>query len=213
MYKQTFLDRHGPDGVRHLRGLGYGLTVFGSVTGTLLSHVGFRWWVLPAGLASGAFVGSSGWWIGELVGAAWKRFMVDGTSTPYVDQYSYQQALVMRGETDEALASFEAVIAERPHEASPRLKAAELYVREKRDYERAAALFRQVQRIEKVSRGDDILATNRLADLLTGPLNNPARALIEMRRLVDRHPDSAAAEHARGVIITLKERVRAIAPD
>ena len=74
--------------------------------------------------------------------------MVDGASTPYVEQYSYQQALVMQGRVDDALASFEAIIAERPdrdRRAPPRGGA--LYDRERKNFARAAALFREVQRI------------------------------------------------------------------
>ena len=52
--------------------------------------------------------------------------MPSGTSTPYGEQFSYQDALAARGDVAGALESFEAVIAERPGVAAPRLKAAEL---------------------------------------------------------------------------------------
>jgi tetratricopeptide (TPR) repeat protein len=206
-YKKTLFDRHGPGAVQHLRAFGYGLMVFGLVTGTLLSRVGWQWWVLPVGVIAGAAVGGMGFVLGELAGGTWKHFVVDGASTPYKEQYSYQQALVMRGQLDEALESFEAVIAEKPQEVDPRTKAAELYAREKKNHKRAAELFREIQRIETVTPGEYIYATNRLVDLLTGPLNDPGRALVELRRLIDRYPESTAANHAREALAVLKARV------
>jgi tetratricopeptide (TPR) repeat protein len=206
-YKPTLFDRHGPVAAQFLRAWGYGLTVFGLVTGVLIIRVGFVWWVFPAAIISGALVGGMGWLIGEAAGGAWKRVAVDGSSTPYKEQYSYQQALVMQGKLDEALESFEAVIAEKPSAVDPRVKAAELYAREKRNAQRAAELFREVQRIPTASAGEYIYATHRLVDLLTGPLNDPGRALVELRRIVDRYPGLPAAQQAREALKTLKARL------
>jgi hypothetical protein len=206
-YKPTLFDRHGPAAYQIVVGVAYGVMIFGLVTGVLLSQVGFKWWVPIAGAIVGTAAGGAGWAIGELAGGAWKRFAVDGTSTPYKEQYSYQQALVMRGQLDEALESFEAVIAEKPDAVDPRIRAAELYSRDKRDHTRAAELFREIQRIPIVTPGEDVYATNRLVDLLTGPLDDPARALSELRRLIDKYPESAAALHARTALAALKERV------
>jgi tetratricopeptide (TPR) repeat protein len=130
---------------------------------------------------------------------------VDGTSTPYKEQYSYQQSLVMAGKLDEALESFEAVIAEAPENVDARMRAAELYARDKGDARRAAELFREIQRIPGVSVGEDLYASNRLVDLLIGPLGEPARALVELRRLIDRYPSVPAAGHARDALARLKQ--------
>jgi hypothetical protein len=193
-----------------LRAFGYGVMIFGLVFGVVISRTGFHWWTMPVAVAAGAFGGGSGWMLSALVGGAWKRFMVDGTSTPYREQYSYQQSLVMQGRVDDALESFEAVIAEQPDEIDPRVKAAELYVREKANHQRAAELFREVQRIAAVTPGQDIYVTNRLVDLLTGPLADPGRALVELRSLVERYPRTPAAQHARDALNALKARVTAV---
>src|SRR5262249_34200799 len=66
---------------------------------------------------------------------------------------------------------------------------------------------REIQRIPTVTPGEDIYATNRLVDLLTGRLGEPARALTELRRLIDKYPDLPAAIHARGALAALKERL------
>ena len=108
---------------------------------------------------------------------------------------------------DVALRSFERAIADNPDAADVRIKAAELYVREKGDYRRAAELFRDVQRLPTITTGEDVYATNRLVDLYTGPLADTGRALVELRRLIERYPGSAAATHARAALATLKPRV------
>ena len=113
-----------------------------------------------------------------------QRFTMGGSSTPYKEQYSREQALVMRGEVDEALRSFEAVLAEKPDAIDPRIKAAELYAKEKGDHRRAAELFREVQRIAPITPGEDVYATNRLVDLYTGPLG---RSRPRARRATPAH--------------------------
>src|SRR5215471_18065437 len=100
----------------------------------------------------------------------------------------------MAGKLDEALESFEAVIAVKPTAVDPRVKAAELYDRDKKNHARAAELFREVLRIESVTTGQYVYAANRLVDLYTGPLNDPGKALGELRRLIDRYHGSAAAD-------------------
>jgi TolA-binding protein len=37
-------------------------------------------------------------------------------------------------------------------------------------------------------------------------LNDPGRALVELRRLIERYPGSAAADRARDALATLKAR-------
>ena len=114
-----------------------------------------------------------------------------GTSTPYREQYSLPTGARHARRARRSARSFEAVIAEKPEAIDPRIKAAELYARDKGNHQRAAELFREVQRIATVTPGEDVYATNRLVDLLTGPLADPGRALVELRRLIDRYPGSA----------------------
>lgn len=206
-YKRTFFDRHGPDGALLLRGIPYGLMMFILVGGALTTRAGFHWWTLPAAVVAGVVGGWGGFFLGELAGGTYKHLMVNGSSTPYVEQYSYQQSLVMAGKLDDALESFEAVIAERAEAIDARVRAAELYDRDKKNHVRAAELFREIQRIESVQPGQFVYATNRLVDLYTGPLNEPGKALVELRKLIDRYPRSPAAAQARDALAALKQRV------
>lgn len=206
-YKPTFFDRHGPDAGHMIRAWGYGLMVFGLVSSVVTSQLGFSFVGVIAGITAGVVAGGIGAWLGEAAGSTYKRFMVDGISTPYVEQYSYQQALVMQGRIEDALESFEAVIAERPDAFDARTKAAELYSRDVKNHARAAELFRQAQRIPAIGTGQFVYVTNRLVDLYAGPLDEPGKALVELRKLIDRYPGSPAAENARDALATLKKRV------
>lgn len=212
-YKPTLFDRHGPEAGHFLQAWGYGLLIFGLTAGTLIARIGFRWWELPVAAGLGALGGGAGWFIGSVIGNGWKAVAVDGSSTPYTNQYSYEQSLVMKGRVDDALASFESMIHADPAVVAPRMKAAELYAREKNDPQRAATLFREIIQSPAATSGENVYATNRLVDLLIGPLNDPGRAMVELRRLIDTRPGTDAAEHARRSLAELKSRARDDAPD
>jgi hypothetical protein len=119
--------------------------------------------------------------------------------------------MAARGDIDGALASYEAVIAERPDAVAPRLKAAEHYAKSQRNLKRAAELFREVRDTPSVTSRDAIYASTRLADLYDGPLSDPGRALVELRRLIERYPHSPAAQHARNALPAMKARIQGIA--
>ena len=197
-----------------LKAIAYGVMVFG-LTIPLFSAAAAKlgllnpWHVLlfigGGSLTSGVLAYLAGLTVGNTIGEAVKAVAVSGASTPYVEQFSYQQALVMQGKVDEALESFEAIINERPGRVDAHIRAAELYVSERRNWKRAAELFRDAQAIPTISVGEDVYVTNRLVDLYTGPLATPSRALIELRRLIDRYPDSVGAGHAREVLARMKK--------
>ena len=135
-----------------------------------------------------------------------RAVMPSGVTTPSRPDYSREDALLMQGDTAAALERFEARIAADPTLADARLRAADVYARQGRDASRAEALFREVQRIPGVSLRDDVYASNRLVDLYDGPLQNTGRALVELRRLIERYPGTRAAEEARKGLTTLKAR-------
>src|SRR4051812_30891149 len=146
-YKPTFFDRNGPEAGVLLHGLSYGLMVFGlcipmfALVNEKAHVVGGLWavpWVLACSTIAAALTSMGGIAFVNAMGNTWKRLTIDGTSTPYKEQYSYQQALVMQGRLDDALESFEAVIAEKTDAVDPRVKAAELYARDKGNHRRAA---------------------------------------------------------------------------
>ena len=212
-YKPTIFDQHGPAALDRIRALSYGAMVFGLTFGVLALEIGFSVWTLVVPLIAAAATAGSAFLLGKSAGEVWTRFTVSGASTPYEEQFSYQQSLVMQGKINEALASFEDIIAAAPHAFEPRILAADLYAKDREGARRAAALLREAQRIRSIPPGRDIYATNRLVDLLTGPLRDPGRAVVELRKLIDRYPTSTAAAHARDALARIKRDMLAAAAD
>lgn len=207
-YRPTLFDRKGPDAGYQIRAAAAGLMVFALVLSTLLlvSHRLSLGGVIVAAIAGVIPYGTS-MMLAEGAGGAWHRLMASGASTPYEEQFSYQDSLVIRGQVDDALASYEAIIAERPNMIPARLRAAALYASRGGNPQRAAELLREARLVSGISARDDIAAANRLIDLLMGPLGEPGRAMVELRRLMDRHPGTDAAVRAKRTLAELKEQM------
>ena len=134
------------------------------------------------------------------------RFVApSGSTTPYQQTFSYQQSLAIRGDVKGALDSYEAVLQQSPHEIEAYVQAAELYA-SNGDPARAIELFRAMRDVEGVSRARDIYASNRLVDLYLGAASDDGRALVELRRLVERYPGTDVAVRAREALGGLKVR-------
>src|SRR5215216_38875 len=108
-YKPTFFDRHGPDAGTYVRAIGAGVIAF-LMTFGVTSARGNPWRAFFISLGAGLLTGGSGIIVGSLAAGLTSRFVFGGGTTPYVPQYSYQDALIQQGKLDEALASFEALI-------------------------------------------------------------------------------------------------------
>ncbi|HYC50824.1 MAG TPA: tetratricopeptide repeat protein [Gemmatimonadaceae bacterium] len=204
-YKQTFFDRHGPEGAIRIKAIGYAFMVFGLIMGVAsLQGVPMMYTLVPAATLS-VLVFFGALRITRAAGDAFTYFTAGGSSTPYEEQYSQEQALVMQRDYAGALALYEHRIASAPKDARVRIAAAELYMTHGNDPRRAAELLREVQRSPAVTTGHDVYVSNKLADLYLGPLQEPRRALVEFRRLIERYPGSTAAKHARLALANLKE--------
>jgi hypothetical protein len=215
-YKVTFLDRHGPAGMLRVKALGYAAVVGGlslpmflALGDNMLQLTGWKFILLitggPLTLASAAAY--FGLMSGDAAGAIARHVTAGGSSTPYEEQFSQQQALVMQREYAAALALYEQRIAELADEPRVRIAAAELYATHGQNPRRAAELYREVQRIPKVMSGHDVYVSNKLADLYLGPLGEPGRALVEFRRLIERYPDTQIATHARAALANIKSQM------
>ncbi len=212
-YKTTLFDRYGPDAAGMVRSLVWGSAI-GAVSFLLFLTIALNFLDLTVGqsLLFAVFVSAG---MGALTAVvpilmantsekAVTGLIASGHTTPYVEQYSYQQALVMQGRLDEALSTLEAIIAEPNSTTDVRIRAAELYAREANKPERAAELFREVMRDPRCTVGEEVYSANRLADLLIGPLGQPGRAIVELARLADRYPKSVVGERARQAMRSLK---------
>lgn len=213
-YKPTFFDRHGPAGELRLKATGHAIMVFGtvfgaaflagSIAGVNMLQPGPLLLTLLGALTLSAIAFFGGQAIGAAAGSAVRVLTAGASSTPYEEQFSQEQALVMQRDFAGALALFEQRIRLAPGEPRVRLAAADLYATHGDNPRRAAELYREVQRSPGVMSGHDIYASNKLADLYLDALNEPKRALVEFRRLIERYPGSTAADHARRALENLK---------
>jgi hypothetical protein len=212
-YKRTFFDKRGPEGELLLKAIGTaimpaglgGIMLFvlgnvmlglGGLTLLLFTLMG----TVTLGVAAVYFSLRAGGAAGEVA----SKVYMGGDSTPYEEQFSQEQALVMQRDYATALALFEQRITLSPGEPRVRMAAADLYATYGENPKRAAELYREVQRIPEVRSGHDVYVSNKLADLYLGPLKEPRRALVEFRRLMERYPGSAAADHAKLALSNLK---------
>ena len=212
-YKVTFFDKHGASGEHALKAAGHGILAGGLsvaafiVIGSQLLHLSGLPLILftLVGAVTLGFAGALiGLRLGTAAGLAAENVYMGGDSTPYEEQFSQEQALVMQRDYAAALALFEHRISLAPDEPRVRMAAADLYATYGENAKRAAELYREVQRIPQVRSGHDVYVSNKLADLYLGPLNEPKRALVEFRRIIDRYPGSRAAEHAKLALANLK---------
>ncbi|MFL5613525.1 MAG: tetratricopeptide repeat protein [Gemmatimonadaceae bacterium] len=206
-YKRTIFDRHGPAAADRVQAITYGAMVFGLTFGVMALEMGISIWTPIIALAAGALAAGATMALSGAVGGAVYHITATGASTPYEEQYSYQQSLVMQGKVDEALASFEQLIADNRLAIEPRIRAAELYAKRPEGARRAAELLREAQRIPGIAPGRDSYVTNQLVDLLAGALGQPGKAMVELRRLIERYPNSRSAEYARVALARIKQDV------
>ena len=212
-YKASWFDAAGADFPLRAKAAGYGVLVAGVVFGALSLLGGAPSFGALAGfalvaLALGALSAFAGAKLGDGAGAVAQSFIQpSGNSTPYEQTFSYQEAMIMRGDVDGALESYEAIIAAQPTLVAARLRAAEHYVKGNRNPKRAAELFRQVRDLPGVPLRDAVYSCSRLVDLYDGPLEEPGRAVVELRRIIELYPGSEMAKRARVALPDLKARL------
>jgi hypothetical protein len=179
------------------------------------------------GFPLGVLVGARGLWLigftilsGFLIGYFVKRFSTgvaegtanfilrmvwpSGNSTPYAKTYSAEQALAVKGDVAGALEAYQAAMALNPDDPEPRIQAAELHFRGATPG-KAVPLFVDARRLSGANRSRELYVTQRLIDLYLGPVKDPSRALVELRRLADRFPGTREAASARDLILKLKQ--------
>jgi len=213
-YKVTFFDRHGAAGEHALRAAGnaifaggFSAMMFLVLGSRILGLSGWRLLLFTLGGAltlgfAGAMVGLKA---GTAAGKVAETVYMGGSGTPYEEQFSQEQALVMQRDYAGALELFEQRIALAPNEPRVRIAAADLYRTYGENPKRAAELYKEVQRIPEIMSGHDVYVSNKLADLYLGPLKDLGKALVEFRRLIERYPGSVVAGHARRALANLKE--------
>ena len=215
-YKPSWFDSSGADVTLRTQAAGYGILVAGVVFGALsifsllggVPSFGMLTGFLTIALIAGIITAIAGGMLSDGAGAVAQSFVLpSGNSTPYEQTFSYQEAMIMRGDVEGALESYEAIIAEQPTLVAARLRAAEHYVKGNRNPRRAAELFRQVRDLPGAPLRDAVYSCSRLVDLYDGPLEEPGRAVVELRRIIELYPRSEMAKRARVALPALKARL------
>ena len=216
-YKKTLFDKRGPEAAQFnqiVSSLIIPVVAGGFIGAALAAKRDLSEPLVALSAILGAIVLGTWWWyfvsrVPRGAGAALTEFIQPtGNRTPYEPQYSEHDAMVMRGEVARALASYEEIILSSPNDPQPRIRAAELYAKSgQRD--RAEALYKAVQRLPGIAPRDDVYVSNRLVDLYLQWSDREARALTELRRLIDTYPESDVAERARKGLANLKRQLGA----
>jgi tetratricopeptide (TPR) repeat protein len=215
-YKRTLFDRRGPEAVHFVRtvlSLIIPIVAGALIGGALAAQKGLSAGLIVAAALGGSVILGVWWWyfvtrVSHGAGKMFGEFIQPSAAGSYERQYSHEDALVMRGDAEGALTSYERMILEAPNDAQPRIRAADLYAKSGMP-ERAEALFRAVQRLPRVARTDDIYASNRLVDLYLAWPGHETKGLRELRRLIDTYPETDVAERARAGLVNLKSQLGA----
>jgi len=184
--------------------------IVSSAVGSLIPRpVGSALWPYPVfGTPLGTFIVWLGvFWFPHASSEGFLGFLWPNRgAAPREATWSHIEAMAAAGDIPGALGAYEQVIATEPWAIVPRAQAAELYARGS-DYARAAALFAGIRRIPACTPQQDLYATQRLIDLYDGPLGEPAKALTELRRIVERHRASREAPFAQAVLAKRKREL------
>src|SRR5688572_26604796 len=213
-YKRTLFDRRGPEAAHFLQTVSSLIipVVAGAlIGGALAAQKGFSAGVIVVAALGGSVTLGVWWWyfvtrVSHGAGKMFGEFIQPSGAGSYERQYSHEDALVMRGDVEGALTSYESIILEAPDDPKPRLRAAELYAKVGMR-ERAETLYRSVQRLPGKTPGADVIASNRLVDLYLAWPGHETKGLRELRRLIDIYPETDVAEHARAGLVNLKSQL------
>jgi tetratricopeptide (TPR) repeat protein len=213
-YKRTVFDRHGPEAAHLLQtvsSLIIPIVAGAFIGGALAVRKGWPVTAIVVSALAGSLTFAVWWWyfvtrMSHGAGRMFGEFLQPSGAGSYERQYSHEDAMVMRGDVEGALASYEAIILEIPNDSQPRLRAAELYVKLGMR-ERAETLYRSVQRLAGKTPNADVVASNRLVDLYLAWPGHETKGLRELRRLVDTYPETDVAERARAGLVNLKSQL------
>lgn len=129
-----------------------------------------------------------------------------GEDTPYVNQHSGIQAMVMRGEYAKAAQAYRDVIATDPADRLACEQLALLALQELKDYETAVFAYREAEKRHTVP-GKKLTFGMMAAETIRDRLRDPGRAVVELRRLLATYPDAPNAAALRNELELLKSHL------
>jgi tetratricopeptide (TPR) repeat protein len=126
-----------------------------------------------------------------------------GEDTPSVNQHSSIEAMEVRGRYDEAAEAYRAVIATEPQDIVACEKLAQLALRQLKQYDVAVSAYREAEKRStqpKRQLGYAVL----IAGIYRDSLKDHGKAVVELRRILERYPDAPNADHLRAELDELK---------
>lgn len=155
-------------------------------------------------LVAAAVLGVIGWFIYHVL--LTRVLDPRGEDTPYVNQHSEIQAMVMRGDYARAADAYRAVIAAEPDNALACEQLAQLARGELKDYELAVWACREAERRHS-GRGKKLTFGMMAAELYRDQLGDPRRAVVELSRLLATYPDAPNAAALREELDLIKSHL------
>jgi hypothetical protein len=170
-----------------------------------------RHWPIPfmllfplGGIVGYAFGKTFGYLLLTGSGRVAQSFTLPATTGHYAHGHSNIDTLEIRGDFKGAVAAWEGVSVAEPGNPWPLVRAGELYARELGDPKAAIERFRLARSLPGVKPELRRYTSQKIIDLLLGPLGDEGRAMVELRMLVDQYPDSREAAGAREALRNLK---------
>ena len=138
--------------------------------------------------------------LGEAFG---RILMPSGNSTPSAKGYSQIESLVARGEFAKAAEAYQAEIAADATGVGACERLGMLAMRELKDYALALVAYREAER--RVAEPKRKLGYGLIvAGLYRDQLKDPAKAVVELRRLLERYPDAPNIARLRSELDEIK---------
>lgn len=152
--------------------------------------------ILPVAIAGAFFVGTLfHHFLIESAGSAASRMLAGASVGASPPDYSYADSLVARGLHDGAVAAYREA-AEKAGSPDPLLRAARVLRDQLRQYDRAVETLREVRSHPDAGAGLQEVVTREIVEIFVRT-GEPARALPELARLAERHPDTPGGDWAK----------------
>jgi hypothetical protein len=160
---------------------------------------------IPIGALIGYAVSTAISWITLTAsGRAAQSIYMPATTGHFANEHSEIQTLEVRGDFKGAVSAWEAVAVAEPGNPWPLVRSAELYAGDLGEPATAIERYRMARSLPGAKPELKRYTSQKIIDLLLGPLGDRGRAMAELRMLIDRYPTSREAEGAREALRRLK---------
>ncbi len=192
----------------------------------LARRIGGGLLLVATAIALGLWVAGAGPRMLQLVAACWTLYgaycaFIDGLLEPLIDGaagllqsvglmragggYSDIETLVAQGQHDAAAQAYAVRAAQGTGDTTALLRRAALLSGPLSAAAQAAEELEQERERRPLKPDDDVRIGAALAHLYEGPLNDPGRAMTELRRLIDRYPATRNIRRLRGELADLRQ--------